>query len=82
MLFSHTASPTCSKDELQALFTTGIAIESHSLRIAQVGSTGILAGSWIKLACSGNYKWNPTSGALNVTCLTTAKWSTAPTCYL
>ena len=76
------ASPTCSKDELQSVLRAGMKIEGHSLNIASANSANILVGSWLKVACDGNYKWNPTSGSLNITCLTTGKWSTAPICYL
>ncbi len=76
------ASATCSLSELQAGLPIGIAIESNALHIASSNNAGILAGSWMKINCVGNYKWNPLSGSLNITCLSTGKWSTFPTCYL
>jgi hypothetical protein len=75
------ASPTCSMSELQSGLPMGISVESSGLHIASTNSAGILAGSWLKINCVGNYKWNPSSGPLNITCLSTGKWTTFPTCY-
>ena len=75
------ARPTCSLSDLQSGLPIGIAVESNGLHVAAAGSTGILSGSWIKINCVGSYKWNPLSGPLNITCLSTGRWSTFPTCY-
>jgi hypothetical protein len=74
------ASPTCSKDELQSGLGVGMRINSSSLLASSGNTPGILAGSWIAIYCDTNYRWNPLSGPLNITCLSTGKWTTFPIC--
>ncbi len=74
------ASPTCSLLKLQNGLPMGTKVNSSSLLSGGVTNPGILAGSWINIYCGGNYQWNPLSGPLNITCLSTGDWTPFPVC--
>jgi hypothetical protein len=73
-------SPVCSLAQLQNALSIGMGVGSSALLSGGVNNPGILAGSWINIYCTGNYKWNPLSGPLNITCQSTGQWTTFPTC--
>jgi len=74
--------PTCSLAQLEQGLMVGMAVNSSGLVSGGAGNSGILSGSWISIYCIGNYKWNPLSGPLNITCQSTGQWTTFPICSL